>query len=326
MSALADRHGRTKRKLRLSLTDRCNFRCGYCMPEDPEWAPRAQLMSRAELLRLGRLFVTDMGVDELRLTGGEPLLRKDIADITDGLGSLRDAGLKRIALTTNGVLLPRQARALADAGVDDVNVSLDAVDTTVFQRLTRTDATPDQVLDGIEAARAAGLPVKLNAVVIRGHNEDQVLPLVRLAAARGLPLRFIEFMPLEGGGLWRDERVVTAAEILETVAGEYAVDPLPRDNAPADYYRLDDRHDLGVISTVSNPFCASCDRIRLTATGELYSCLFSATGRDLRTPMREGADDPELARIVRGHVWHKQAGYAATGAVERPITMHALGG
>lgn len=326
MTGLTDHHGRTKRKLRLSLTDRCNFRCNYCMPEDPEWMPRHRLLSKNELLRLARLFVTELGIDELRLTGGEPLLRKDIAEITSGLNALRGQGLKRIALTTNGVLLAHQARALAAAGMDDVNVSLDAIDTAAFQRLTRANTSPDDVLAGVEAARAAGLPVKLNAVLIRGHNADQVLPLVRLAIARQLPLRFIEFMPLEGGRLWRDERVVPASEILETVASEYTVTAQPRDNAPADYYLLDGHHPLGMISTVSNPFCASCDRIRLTASGELYSCLFSASGRDLRTPLREGADESELTQIVRGHVWHKQAGYAATGAVERPITMHSLGG
>jgi len=325
-TALADRHGRTKRKLRVSLTDRCNFRCGYCMPDNPEWLPRSELLAYEELQRLLGLFVTRLGIDELRLTGGEPLLRKDVSGFIRQINELRAHGLQRIAMTSNGVLLPRHAPALAAAGLDDINISLDALDPAVFARMTGDRGSPDEVIAGIDAAIAAGISVKLNAVAIRGYNEQQVLPLTRWAMERDLPLRFIEFMPLEGGGLWSDERVIPEAELLDTLRREHDVQPIPRNNAPATYYEIDGRYRLGVISTVSNPFCSSCDRVRLTATGDLYSCLFSASGRDLRTPLRDGSDDETLLQRIRGHVWHKQAGYAATGMVERPITMHALGG
>lgn len=323
---LGDRMGRAKRKLRVSLTDRCNFRCGYCMPDHPQWLPRADILSFEELHRLLRLFVAELGIQELRLTGGEPLLRRDVADFLAQLNSLREAGLARIAMTSNGVLLPRYAQALADAGLDDINISLDAICPEVFARMTGGKGSPAQVMAGIDAALAAGLPVKLNAVVIRGFNESEILPLLRWAGERSLPLRFIEFMPLEGGGLWSDERVVSEAEILKVISAEHRIKRLPRDASPATMYRVDGRYSLGIISTVSNPFCGTCDRLRLTATGELYSCLFAAQGRDLRTALRTNAYDSDLIQIIRGHVWHKQAGYAASGRVERPITMHALGG
>lgn len=323
---LVDKYGRVHRKLRVSVTDRCNFRCGYCMPDNPRWLPRAELLSFEELRRLLRLFVASLGVAEIRLTGGEPLLRRDLAKFVRRLGALRDIGLRRIALTSNGVLLPRYAGALAAAGLDDINISLDALDPQVFAKMTGDKGSPEQVIAGIDAARAAGLPVKLNAVVVRGYNEEQIMPLLHWAMQRQLPLRFIEFMPLEGGGLWSDERVISETQILATVGREHRIEPVPRGSAPATQYRIDGDYRLGIISTVSNPFCASCDRLRLTATGDLYSCLFSATGRDLRSALRENVPDADLIQIVRGHVWRKQAGYAATGMVERPITMHTLGG
>jgi cyclic pyranopterin phosphate synthase len=183
------------------------------------------------------------------------------------------------------------------------------------------------VLEGIRAARDAGFPVKLNAVVIRGYNDDEVLPLVRWAKSEDLSLRFIEFMPLDGLGLWTREKVVSEAEILEAVGGEFKVERLPRTDEPAEYFLLDSTFRLGIIPTISNPFCSRCDRVRLSATGELYSCLFSEKGRDLKTPLRTGATDAELAGLVQGHVWHKEAGYAVRpGYVERPVTMHHLGG
>lgn len=323
---ITDRRGRIKRKLRLSLTDRCNFRCGYCMPETPQWAPREQLLARAELLRLAGLFVARLGIRQLRLTGGEPLLRTDLEDLIAELGRLRAAGLERISLTTNGVLLARRAAALAQAGLDDLNVSLDALEPERFHALSGGRGAVEHVLEGIAAARAAGLPLKINTVVVRGHNDDQILPLARWAQAQAIPLRFIEFMPLDGRGAWSHERVVPEAEILQRLRPRFRIESLPRTPDPAAYYALDGDYRLGVISTISNPFCASCDRLRVTATGELYACLFSSRGRDLRTPLRAGADDDALEAIVRGHVWNKEAGYAASGYVERPISMHALGG
>lgn len=326
LPVVADKRGRVKRKLRISLTDRCNFRCAYCMPETPVWIPREQLLTREELLRLTYLFVTRLGITQFRLTGGEPLLRTDLETCIEALGDLRAAGLERISLTTNGSLLARRASTLKHAGLDDLNVSLDALDPERFRLLSGGHGTVEQVLDGIEAATQAGLPVKINTVIVRDHNNDQILPLVRWASTRNIPLRFIEFMPLDGGGAWSSARVVSEAEILRHLQPHFDLKPVPRTAEPASYYSLDNGYRLGIISTISNPFCGSCDRLRLTATGELYACLFSATGRDLRGSLRDGADDAVLEGIVRGHVWNKEAGYAATGYVERPISMHALGG
>lgn len=322
---LADARGRRKRKLRLSLTDRCNLRCVYCMPEHPQWLPRDTLLDGAELQRLARLFVARLGISEIRLTGGEPLLRAEITQITAALDALRAEGLERLALTSNGVRLDRLAAPLRAAGLDDLNVSLDAVTPQGFARLTGGELAP--VLRGIDAARAAGLPVKINSVILRGHNEDEVLPLVRWALAEHLPLRFIEFMPLDGRGYWNAERVVREDEILAQLAPHYTIEAEAPSDDPAHYFRIDGRYALGMISTVSKPFCRRCDRVRVSATGRLYSCLFSADGPDLRTMLREGADDDAIEARMRTHVWHKEAGYAERpGYVERPITMHVMGG
>ena len=330
--ALADARGRTKRKLRISLTDRCNFRCRYCMPEQPDWLPRASLLSASELLEVARLFVTELGITQVRLTGGEPLLRRDLAGIVGGLDALRAEGLERISLTTNGALLAPRAAALRAAGLDDVNVSVDARTPAVFRALTGADVAP--VLRGIDAARAAGLPVKVNTVVIRGYNDAEVVPLARWAHDAGVELRFIEFMPLDGRGFWSPGKVVTQQEILDALAPHFDVAPRARDSSPATRYDLAPRGGngpgagaLGIIATVSNPFCATCDRVRLTADGQLYACLFSAQGADLRGPLRAGADATALAARIRGAVWHKEAGYVAQpGYVQRPVTMHHLGG
>jgi cyclic pyranopterin phosphate synthase len=326
LAPVADRHGRIKRKLRVSLTDRCNFRCPYCMPETPDWAPRQSLLTNPELGRLLEIFVTRLGITQIRLTGGEPLLRADIAECVGLCNLLRARGLERISLTTNGVLLKRRVETLKVSGLDDVNVSLDALDPAKFHALSGGHGAVEHVLEGIGAARTVGLPVKVNMVVVRGYNDDQILPLTRWACEQDLPLRFIEFMPLDGRGSWSRERVVSETEILDRLRETYTVSALPRSEEPATRYLLDGRHSIGVISTISNPFCRSCDRLRLTATGELYSCLFSANGRNLRNALRQGADDTMLEQVIRAHVWHKEAGYASGGYVERPITMHALGG
>jgi cyclic pyranopterin phosphate synthase len=327
---LSDRFGRTKRKLRVSLTDRCNFRCPYCMPENPGFLPRPERLSRTELQRLLHLFVTTLGVQSLRLTGGEPLLRRDLEAVVEECGALRPLGLERISLTTNASLLARRAAGLRQAGLDDLNISLDALDAAIFARLSGgRDVRP--VLAGIAAARDSGLRLKLNAVVVRGINESEILPLARWALREALPLRFIEFMPLDGRGEWSRDKVVTQAQILERLRGEFEIEALPRSNDPAAYYRLRSNSvgsaDIGVIATVSNPFCASCDRLRLTADGALYPCLFSRTGISLRDTMRAGAGDDALAGLIRTAVWNKDAGYAANpGYAERPIAMNSLGG
>ena len=332
MKALQDRFGRTKCKLRVSLTDRCNFRCPYCMPETPDWLPKASLLSDAERFRLLRLFVAELGITHLRLTGGEPLLRKDLPERIVEFGALRDAGVERISLTTNGHLLAERAEALKHAGLDDLNVSLDALSPAAFHALSGGRGDVGRVLQGILAARAAGLPVKLNTVVMRGYNEDEILPLARWAGEHDLPLRLIEFMPLDGGGQWRSERVVNEAEMLGVLEREFRITAEPETGDPARYYLLngpsglDGHHRVGIISTISRPFCSRCDRLRLTADGQLFACLFSAEGFDLRGMLRNDASDADLTAAIRGQVWRKDEGYAATGYVERPITMHALGG
>jgi cyclic pyranopterin phosphate synthase len=296
------------------------------MPEQPQWLAKEALLTDAERFRLLRLFVTELGMSQIRLTGGEPLLRPDLAELIAEFGVLRDAGLERISLTTNGFLLATRAGELKRAGLDDLNVSLDAISPDAFLKLSGGRGDVGAVLEGILAARDAGLPLKLNTVVMRGFNEDELLPLARWAFAHELPLRLIEFMPLDGGGQWTAERVVNESEMLERLAQEFQVEAQAETDEPARYYQLDGRHRLGVISTISRPFCSRCDRLRLTADGRLYTCLFAADGHDLRGQMRADADDAALLETIRGKVWRKDAGYAATGYVERPITMHALGG
>lgn len=326
-TALIDQHGRIKRKLRVSVTDRCNLRCPYCMPVQPQWLPKPQLLTSDEHQRLLQLFVTGLGITHLRLTGGEPLLRPDLESLISNLAALRSQGLQRVSLTSNALGLTERAASLRQAGVDDINVSLDTLDPAHFLQLSGGRGHLDQVLTGIETAMAVGLPLKLNCVVIRGYNDHDLLPLTRWAIDRRIPLRFIEFMPLDGRGAWSADKVVSEAEILQALRGAFRIESLPRTQDPASYYLVDGEHSIGIISTISNPFCSSCDRLRLTATGELFACLFSAKGRDLRGPLREGATDAELMQVVRGHVWHKEAGYAAQpGYVARPLTMHALGG
>lgn len=322
--ALRDQHGRSKRKLRLSLTDRCNFRCSYCMPEHPVWLPKASLLTRAELLRLARLAVTQ-GITHIRLTGGEPLLRADVLDIVKDLQALRAIGLQRLSMTSNAERLEGLAQPLADAGLDDLNISIDAIDPIVFKTLTGRAITP--VLAGIAAAVAAGLPIKLNAVLIRGRNEHQILPLTEWALSQNLSLRFIEYMPLDQPGRWQPESVLSEAEVLAVLRSRHKVEALPRSAEPATRYRIDGQDRVGVIATVSNPFCSSCDRIRFTATGELFTCLFAKSGTPMGAQMRAGANDAELTATLGNAVWHKQAGYAKTpGPVERPILMHGMGG
>ncbi|SKC07095.1 GTP 3',8-cyclase MoaA [Luteibacter sp. 22Crub2.1] len=324
MSPLIDRHGRTKRKLRISLTDRCNFRCTYCMPEHPDWLPRSSLLDRGEVVRLAGLFV-DSGIDQIRLTGGEPLLRRDLLECVREIGALRERGLRRLSMTTNASRIAPKARELVAAGIDDFNVSLDAIDPDTFRRLTLREIAP--VLDGIDALTDAGANIKLNAVVIRGDNEKDIVPLLEWAMARGIPLRYIEYMPLDAPGHWKRDAVVSEADMLAAIGVSHRVDHQPRSSDPATPYLVDGHYPLGIISTVSNPFCSTCDRLRLTATGELFTCLFSPLGTPLGARMREGVSEEVLGEQVRRAVWLKDAGYAARpGPVDRPVTMHAMGG
>ncbi len=294
------------------------------MPEQPQWLSKSQVLTIEEITRLARVMIID-GITHIRLTGGEPTLRRGLLGCVRALDALRPLGLQRISMTSNASLLAPMVGALKAAGLDDLNISLDSTSEASFRRMTGRELAP--VLEGIDAAVAAGLPIKLNTVLLRQDNGDQIVSLVEWARRRSLPLRFIEYMPLDAPGRWQRSEVVSEAEILAALRAHYEVVAVPRDHDPATRYRLADGYELGVISTVSNPFCASCDRLRITAIGELYTCLFAARGMPLRELLRGGASDEALLETVREAVWHKDAGYAARpGPVERPLTMHAMGG
>jgi cyclic pyranopterin phosphate synthase len=294
------------------------------MPERPQWMPKKELLTRDELVTLAGLFV-DAGIQAIRVTGGEPLLRADVVECVAALNSLRARGLKRLSMTTNASRLAPLLKDLRAAGLDDLNISLDALDSRRFRALRGGDLAP--VLEGIEAARGLGLSFKLNTVLIRGQNDSEILPLTQWAMERGIPLRFIEYMPLDAPGSWSREAVIGEDEVLAMLRTLYRVERLPRTNEPAAIFLLDGHYRLGLVTTISNPFCSSCDRLRLTARGELYACLFSKTGTPLGARLRGGATPRELSALIRAQVWNKDAGYAALNApVERPILMHALGG
>ncbi len=322
MGGLGDQFGRTMKKLRVSLTDRCNFRCVYCMPECPVWGSKEEILSLEELHQLVDIFVTRLGIEQLRLTGGEPLLRKGASRFVAMMSELRAVGLRRVSLSTNGALLVRYSRELADAGLDDLNVSLDSLSSTRFQQITGGGSLRD-VLRGIDCAREVGLPVKINAVVMRGTNDADVLPLASWAYREKLPLRFIEFMPLDSRGLWSPEKVFTERELIGLLSREFGIVPLARTSEPASYYLLNGCFRLGIISTVSNPFCAQCNRLRLTSDGRLFTCLFSAAGVDLKDALRAEVEPDVLESRIRRAISIKPAGFAGKS---RHAGMHVLGG
>ncbi len=327
---LVDRFGRVARDLRVSLTDKCNLRCTYCMPEEGmPWLPRARLLTDDEVVRLVGVFV-GLGVDQVRFTGGEPLLRPGLADIVRRVRELEPR--PRTALTTNGIGLDAAAGRLAAAGLDRVNVSLDSIDREEFAALTRRDRLP-RVLDGLAAAAAAGLtPVKVNAVAMRGINDTGLADLLAWCLDRGLELRFIEQMPLDAGHQWRADRLVSRAEILDRISTRFDLTPLPdsaRGSAPAELFLVDGGPGrVGVIPSVTAPFCGACDRVRLTADGQVRNCLFAHSESDLRGPLRDGASDTELARIIRGEMWRKEHGHdiGLEGFEQPERAMSAIGG
>jgi cyclic pyranopterin phosphate synthase len=327
---LVDQFGRVARDLRVSLTDRCNLRCTYCMPaEGLDWLPSPELLSDDELIRLLRVAVADLGVTNVRFTGGEPLLRRGLVDIVAATAALRPR--PRISMTTNGIGLARRAEALADAGLDRVNVSLDTLRSNRFVEIARRDRLSD-VLNGLAAARAAGLsPVKVNAVLLRGVNDDEAAGLLRFCVQNGYHLRFIEQMPLDPQHGWHRASLVTADEILTMLHKEFDLTPseTPRGSAPAERWLVDGGPaQVGVIGSVTRPFCADCDRSRLTADGQMRNCLFSQTETDLRGPLRAGAGDDELAGTWRAGTWTKLAGHRINDAgFAQPIRpMSAIGG
>jgi cyclic pyranopterin phosphate synthase len=328
---LIDRYGRVHRDLRISLTDRCSLRCTYCMPADGvPWLKSATLLSTEELVRLTRVAV-GLGVREVRLTGGEPLLRPDVVDVVRELAAISTPdGPLDLSLTTNALRLPALAAPLRDAGLDRVNISLDTLQRARFIELTRRDRLAD-TLAGIEAARAVGFaPIKLNALIMRGVNDDEIADLVSFAVERGLQMRFIEHMPLDGGHTWRREEMVTASEILGAVATRFDLTPLGAPgSAPAEEFAIaGTTATVGVIASVTRTFCERCDRVRLTADGQFRNCLFAHEESDLRTLMREGADDARLAAAMQACVARKRPGHGIDDPsfVQPDRPMSAIGG
>lgn len=320
---LVDQFGRYKRKLRISLTDRCNFRCEYCMPEHPEWLAKKDLLSFDELLKFCRIMVS-LGIEHIRLTGGEPLMRQGIVNFIKDLHLLKRLGLKRISMTSNAFYLKKYATELKLAGLDDINISLDSIQPDIFFNMTKKAIGP--VLDGIGAAQKAGLKIKINCVLLADQNANEIIQLTKWAYQQRLPLRFIEYMPLDQVEHWKLDKVITENQIIQQLQPHFQIKKIQRTNDPATIYQLNDDYELGVISTISKPFCQSCDRLRLTSTGELFTCLFANTGTPLRSLLRLGQENFLLATIKQA-VWYKKAGFIAhQQAPVRKISMHAIGG
>jgi cyclic pyranopterin phosphate synthase len=333
---LVDRFGRTATDLRVSLTDKCNLRCTYCMPEEGlAWLPKQTLLSDEEIERLVGIAVRRLGVNEVRFTGGEPLLRPGLVKIVAAAAALRPR--PKLSVTTNGIGLERTAGALAGAGLDRVNVSLDTLRADRFKALARRDRL-DDVLAGLRAADANGLrPVKLNAVLMRGINDDEAADLLSFALAQGYELRFIEQMPLDAQHAWNRDQMVAGADILAQLRAAFTLNPDPRDRgaAPAETWLVDGFVDalgepakVGVIASVTQPFCGACDRTRLTADGQIRNCLFGQEETDLRGLLRAGADDEQVADAWRLAMWGKRAGHGIDDpAFLQPVRpMSAIGG
>ena len=326
---LFDGHGRAIRDVRVSVTDRCNFRCQYCMPADGlPWLERDAVLTFEEIERVVRL-LSEMGVHAVRLTGGEPLVRRDFPQLAGMLAALPH--VEDLSLTTNGFLLERDAQALVEAGIQRFNVSIDSLQRDRFFEMTRRDALP-RVLRGLEALAAfpQAHPIKVNAVAIRGFTEQEVLPFARFAREHPYEVRFIEFMPLDADHAWTPDQVLTGAEIRAAIDAVYPIVPEPREpSATARVYRFaDGKGRIGFIDPVSEPFCGDCDRIRITAEGHLRTCLFSLGETDLREPLRSGAGDAEIEQTIRDAVWRKELKHHVNepGFIQPARSMSAIGG
>ncbi len=328
-AALVDGFGRIHTDLRISLTDRCNLRCTYCMPaEGLDWMPSADLLSDDELLRIARVCVERLGVTSIRLTGGEPLVRRGVVALIGQLAALSPR--PELSMTTNGIGLARTAKALRDAGLDRINVSLDTLHRDRFTALARRDRI-DDVMAGLSAATAAGLtPVKVNAVIMRGCNDDEVGDLLDFCLTHGYELRIIEQMPLDAQHGWNREAMVTADEVIAQISKRHQLTAIGNGgHDPAVRYLVDDGPGtVGIIASVSRPFCGSCDRLRLTADGQIRNCLFARDESDLRAPLRAGADDGEIAARIRSAIAAKRAGHGIDDPtfVQPDRPMSAIGG
>jgi cyclic pyranopterin phosphate synthase len=326
---LVDAHRRPITDLRVSVTDRCNFRCRYCMPaEGMPWLDRSEILSFEEIARLVALLAR-LGITDVRLTGGEPLARREFPKLVGMLSGVD--GIRDLSVTTNGYLLERDAEALVEAGIDRINVSIDSLARDRFHEITRRDALP-QVLRGLQAIAAYPQvrPIKVNAVAMRDFTEDEIDRFCELARSSDYQVRFIEFMPLDGDRAWTPDMVLTGDEIRALIEERHPLEALPREpHATARVYRFrDGAGEIGFINPVSEPFCGDCNRIRLTADGELRTCLFSIHETDLRAPMREGATDDELEQVIRNAVWRKELKHHVNepGFRAPPRTMSAIGG
>jgi cyclic pyranopterin phosphate synthase len=327
--ALQDGHGRLISSLRVSVTDRCNFRCQYCMPaEGLPWLDRTEILSFEEIERIVGLFAA-MGVTDVRLTGGEPLARREFPKLVAMLSRIE--GLSDLSVTTNGYLLERHAEALSRAGLRRINVSLDSLSRDRFFQITRRDSLA-QVLRGLEVAERYSQmhPIKVNCVAMRGFTEEEVIPFAQFARRKPYQIRFIEFMPLDGDRAWSQDQVLTGAEIRAAIDSVYPLEPLTREpHATARIYRFrDGQGEIGFINPVSQPFCADCNRIRLTADGKLRTCLFSLHETDLLGPIRSGATETELETIIRDAVWRKELKHRISepGFRQPARTMSSIGG
>jgi GTP 3',8-cyclase len=303
---LVDAYQRPIRDLRISVTDRCNFRCSYCMPLDEyEWIDKKEILTFEEITRLARLFIRS-GVKKIRLTGGEPLVRQGLPILIRELSAL--GGLEDLCLTTNGALLAEKMESLKEAGLRRVNISIDTLDAEKFKRMTKRGDL-NKVLEGIFAAKKAGIaPIKLNAVIERGVNDDDILPLVEFSRSNGFAMRFIEYMDVGNSNNWTSAKLVSKKEIIERIGARYPLKELGRDGGSApsvDYEFEDGQGDIGVIASVTEPFCSSCTRIRLTADGKIVTCLFAQVGHDVKARLRGGASDEDLCQFI-GNIWRSR--------------------
>jgi GTP 3',8-cyclase len=329
---LRDSYNRPIRDLRVSLTDRCNFRCFYCLPHgEPPIAPKEQMLSYEEIEYVCDIFVS-LGIEKIRLTGGEPMLRRDIETIIRKLTRLKEFGLQDLALTTNGYYLPERAQSLKDAGLDRVTISLDSLKRDVFKRMTGVDVL-DKVLAGIAAAKSANLePIKINAVIVRGHNEDEVADFAAFAREYDVKMRFIEFMPLDSGHEWAREDVVSGKEIRERISERFPLVrvEVARGSDTSSRYRFADGApgEIGIIAPVTEPFCGACSRIRLTADGQIRTCLFSTVEHSLRDVVRSGASRDEIVAFIESVILKKEPRHFINdpGFVTPSRTMSFIGG
>ena len=329
MTVLPDSFGRLARKLRISVTDRCNFHCQFCMPKTPMWLPRSEILTFEEIHRVASLFAK-MGIEKIRLAGGEPLMRRNIKQLVKLLR--RISGIKSISMTTNGFLLEEKASALKEAGLNGVTVSLHSLKPDRFSEISGGGPF-ENVLAGIKAAKRVGFnPLKINAVIIRGCNDDEIVDLASLTSSDDVTVRFIEYMPFDGEGMWEMEKVVSGKEILQRIRERYELIPVPREKgSTAKVYRFaDGPGEIGLITSITEPFCSDCDRVRLSADGKIVPCLFDKTGYDLRPLLRGGASDEAISDFIREAVLRKAPGVETLlekyKGLQHVRPMHTIGG